>query len=221
MDKKKFLQQVYSKIKEKGIPQAEIKEDCINILSDDVVIFKIDSKGGLFYSSDKKIASLVDELHDKIQPIVTDVGEYLKATETAPELKARDFNMAYRILAEFNDTVFAATEHSNGSFEFATWDRHKDSLYHGHYYTDYRAAKQDFAVRSGLIPKQLVFDTEELIEIYRSLADTESGGYELSDKQEELIEKIQNKIKDSVIDFDKKLKESMELNDQRMQEQTM
>lgn len=46
MDKKKFLQQVYSKIKEKGIPQAEIKEDCINILSDDVVIFKIDSKGG-------------------------------------------------------------------------------------------------------------------------------------------------------------------------------
>lgn len=99
--------------------------------------------------------------------------------------------------------------------------RHKDSLYRGHYYTDYRAAKQDFAIRSGLIPKQLVFDTEELIEIYRSLADTESGGYELSDKQEELIEKIQNKIKDSVIDFDKKLKESMELNDQRMQEQTM
>ena len=64
---------MYSKIKEKGIPQAEIKEDCINILSDDVVVFKIDSKGGLFYSSDKKIAILVDELHDKIQPIVTDV----------------------------------------------------------------------------------------------------------------------------------------------------
>ena len=53
MDKKKFLQQVYSKIKEKGIPQAEIKEDYINILSDDVVIFKVDSKGGMFYSSDK------------------------------------------------------------------------------------------------------------------------------------------------------------------------
>ena len=45
---------MYSKIKEKGIPQAEIKEDCINILSDDDVIFKIDSKGGMFYSSDKK-----------------------------------------------------------------------------------------------------------------------------------------------------------------------
>ena len=109
MDKKKFLQQVYSKIKEKGIPQAEIKEDCINILSDDVVIFKIDSKGGMFYSSDKKIANLVDELHDKIQPIVTDVGEYLKAMETALELKARDFNMAYRTLVEFNDTVLFVT----------------------------------------------------------------------------------------------------------------
>lgn len=136
MDKKKFLQQVYSKIKEKGIPQAEIKEDCINILLDDVVIFKIDSKGGMFYSSDKKIVNLVDELHDKIQPIVTDVGEYLKAMETAPELKARDFSMPYRRLAEFNEVVFAATEHSNGSFEFATWDSHKNSLYHGHYYTE-------------------------------------------------------------------------------------
>ena len=42
MDKKKYLQQAYSKIKEKGISQAEIKEDCINIIADDVVIFKID-----------------------------------------------------------------------------------------------------------------------------------------------------------------------------------
>ena len=38
------------------------------IVLDDVVIFKIDSKGGMFYSSDKKISNLVDELHDKIQP---------------------------------------------------------------------------------------------------------------------------------------------------------
>lgn len=94
-------------------------------------------------------------------------------------------------------------------------------MYHGHYFTDYRAAKQDFAIRSGLIPKQLVFDTEELIEIYRSLEDTKSGGYELSNEQEELIEKVQNKIKDSVIDFDKKLSDSMETNEKRMQEQTI
>ena len=221
MDNKKYLQQVYRKIKEKGISNATLHETCIDISVDDAVVFKIDSKGGMFYSSDKRISKLVDELHNKIQPIVCDVDEYLKAMESAPELKARDFNMSYRTLAEFNDTVFAATEHSNGSFEFAAWDIHKNSLYHGHYFTDYRAAKKDFAIRSGLIPKQLVFDTEELIEIYRSLEDTKSGGYELSNEQEELIEKVQNKIKDSVLDFDKKLSDSMETNEKRMQEQTI
>jgi len=50
MDKKKFLQQVYSKIKEKGISNAKLYDTCIDICLDDAVIFKIDNKGGMFYS---------------------------------------------------------------------------------------------------------------------------------------------------------------------------
>ena len=97
----------------------------------------------------------------------------------------------------------------------------QNSLYHGHYHTDYRSAKQDFAIRSGLIAKQLVFNTDELVEIYRCLEDTKGNGYELSNEQEELIEKIQEKIKDNVIDFSEKLNKSIEINDKRIQEQSM
>ena len=36
-------------------------------------------------------------------------------------------------MLEYNDVVLAGTEHSNGSFEFVTWDCKNNSLDHGHY----------------------------------------------------------------------------------------
>lgn len=219
MDKNKYIEQVYRKIKEQGIANAEKGDGYIDISVEGAVVFKVDHRGDMFYSSDNRISGIIDELHEKIRPIVCDVEEYLKAMENSTELKAIDFNMPYRKLAEFNGVIFAGTEHSDGSFEFATWDCRKNSLYHGHYYIDYRSAKQDFAIRSGLIAKQLVFNTDELVEIYRCLEDTKGNGYELSNEQEELIEKIQEKIKDSVVNFNDKLNESIEINDKRYQEQ--
>lgn len=83
--------------------------------------------------------------------------------DSSTELKARDFRMSYRKLAEYNDVVLAGTKHSDGSFEFATWDYKNNSLYHGHYTTDYKGAKKDFATRSGLVNKQLQFNKNELV----------------------------------------------------------
>ena len=45
---------------------------------------------------------------------------------------------------------------------------------------NYDAAKRDFAVRSGLIPKQQIFQEAQLIEIYRCCTDTLQGSFELS-----------------------------------------
>ena len=40
---------------------------------------------------------------------------------------------------------------------------------HGHYYEeDFQGAKQDFAVRSGLISKAQLFLPEELTQLYRA-----------------------------------------------------
>ena len=77
MDTKKFLQQVYSKIKEQEKLNAKLRDDCIEILDSDKVVFKIDGKGNMFYSADKHLSETVDKLHDMIQPIVCDVDEYL------------------------------------------------------------------------------------------------------------------------------------------------
>lgn len=221
MYKEKFLQQVFRKIKEQGITNAELRDTCIEIYEGNAEIFKIDSKGSMFYSADNKFRSIVDMLHDKIQPIVCDVDEYLKAMENSSELKAVDFNMPYRKLAEFNEIVFAGLEHKDGSFEFATWEYRKNALHQGHYNPDYRKAKEDFATRSGLVNAKLIFKNTELVEIYRCLEDTLGNGYELTDEQRKMLEDMQDRIQYSVLGFEELLKESMEKSPDATLEQTM
>ena len=74
----KFLQQVHRKLIEKGITSAKLGDTCIEIFEGEAEIFKIDGKGSMFYSADNQFREIVDKLHDKIQPIVCDVDEYLR-----------------------------------------------------------------------------------------------------------------------------------------------
>ena len=194
----KFLSQVHRKLKEQGISNSKLREDCIEVFEGENVIFKIDAKGGMFYSSDKQFRNIVDKLHDKIQPIVCEVDEYLRAMDNGTELKARDFDMPYIKIAEYNEVVLAGTEHKNGSFEFATWSYKNNSLYHGNYTTDYKGAREDFATRSGLVNKNLLFNKNELVEIYRCIEDTLNNEFEITDKQKEMLEDLQTRISSTV-----------------------
>ncbi len=217
----KFLQQVHRKLIEAGITNAKLRDTCIEIFEGENEIFKIDRNGGMFYSASKQFKEVVDKLHDKIQPIVCEVDEYLKAMENSTELKAIDFNMPYRKLAEFNEVVFAGIEHDDGRFEFATWDYRKNALYHGHYNPDYRTAKEDFATRSGLVNAKLIFKNTELVEIYRCLEDTLNNGYELAGEQRKMLEDMQDRIQYSVVGFEELLKESMDKSPEETFEQSM
>ena len=56
MKNKKFLEQVYNKIGALSEQSIKITDGSIEILDGDKVIFKIDSKGGIFYSAGKQFA---------------------------------------------------------------------------------------------------------------------------------------------------------------------
>ena len=91
-----------------------------------------------------------------------------------PQLKASGLDGDYRILADFGATVLAGTPSKYG-VQFVTWDWDYDrtGVVHGHYFMEnYDAAKQDFATRSGLIPKEQLFSPEQLTEIFRCCADS-------------------------------------------------
>ena len=99
-------------------------------------------------------------------------SEYMAILETAPRLKASGLDGDYRVLADFGDAVLAGHPTERG-VQFVTWewDFDREGVHHGHYFrNDYDAAKRDFTVRGGLVPKDALFEPEQLAEIYRALA---------------------------------------------------
>ena len=99
-------------------------------------------------------------------------SEYMAILEYAPQLKATDLTGDYRILADFGDAVLAGHPTERG-VQFVTWewDFDRKGVHHGHYFQgDYEAAKRDFTVRSGLVPKDALFEPEQLAQIYHALS---------------------------------------------------
>ena len=94
-------------------------------------------------------------------------------------------------------------------------------MYHGNYTTDYKGAREDFATRSGLVNKNLLFNKNELVEIYRCIEDTLNNGYEITDKQKEMLEDLQTRISSTVAEFDELLKEAINQDEEETFEQTM
>ena len=132
---------------------------------------RISGKGSVLYRQER-----IDALgaQDTLQAVIDAAkmtSEYMAILETALRLKATDLTGDYRILADFGDAVLAGHPTERG-VQFVTWewDFDRKGVHHGHYFQgDYEAAKRDFTVRSGLVPKDALFEPEQLAEIYRAL----------------------------------------------------
>ena len=99
------------------------------------------------------------------------VMEYMRLMETAPPLKAEGLEDGYRVLADFNGTVLAGKETLLGA-QFVTWARDYDrkGLNNGHYYMeDYQSAKEDFALRAGLVDREQLFGREQLEDLRQAV----------------------------------------------------
>lgn len=97
-------------------------------------------------------------------------AEYVDLLAEAPELKADGLGDGYLLLADFNGAVLAGHPTQYG-VEFVTWEWSygKSGLWQGHYFgNNYAQAKQDFAVRAGLISRAQLFTPEQLTELYRA-----------------------------------------------------
>ena len=128
-----------------------------------------------------------------------EVLDYCTAYEKAKPLIADGLSEKYRCLAEFGGTVLAA-KHTEYGFEFVTWDRTYDgnSVWHGNYYSDYAAAKKNFATRSGLIDKDKLFSTEELEQIGKCVNFTMKHNGDLKFDDCEFLEKLNEKISENI-----------------------
>ena len=133
---------------------------------------RVSGRGSVLYRQEN-----VDGIgaQDALQTVINTAAmtaEYMTAMERAPKLQATGLEGDYRILADFGDAVLAGHPTERG-VQFVTWewDYDREGVHHGHYFqNDYDAAKRDFTVRGNLVPKDALFEPEQLIEIYRALA---------------------------------------------------
>ena len=147
------------------------------------------------------------ELIDRAGRIAAEVSEYMNLMNAAPILQASGLDEPYHKLAEFNGYVLGGIESRYG-VQFTTWmkDYNETGVVIGHYFgNDYSGAKQDFAVRCGLIDGENLFTPEQFTEIYRCCAETLDERFRLTWEQEEMIEGIQTKILDLVPDINLRL----------------
>ena len=135
----------------------------------------------------------------EIKKIAGTVSEYCSAYEKAAPLKAEGLSGNYRCLSEFNGTVLAA-KHTEYGFEFVTWDGTYDgkAVCQGNYHNNYMAAKEDFAVRSGLVDKDKLFSTEELERIGKCVDFTMRHNGDLNFDDCECLKKLNEKISESL-----------------------
>lgn len=188
-----FNKEVSRILGKNGFTVSENK-DCITVFSDGNEVAKIFENGMISATNGTS-----GDAYFEIKKIAGAVSEYCSAYEKAAPLKAEGLSGNYRCLSEFNGTVLAA-KHTEYGFEFVTWDRTYDgkAVCQGNYHNNYMAAKENFAVRSGLVDKDKLFSTEELEQIGKCVDFTMRHNDNLNFDDCECLKKLNEKILESL-----------------------
>ena len=220
----RYLEETATRLRQNGFTVEPIEDHHLPVCWEKGRLCRISGKGSVLYRQECVDVPGAQDALQSVIDIAKMTSEYMVILETAPRLKASGLDGDYRILADFGATVLAGTPSKYG-VQFVTWDWDYDrtGVVHGHYFMEnYDAAKQDFATRSGLIPKEQLFSPEQLTEIFRCCADSvDEDFFELTDMQEEMIRGIQQQIRVCVPDLDERVRQQEEALERASQEQTM
>ena len=215
----RYLEEVRIPLQRAGFETQPLENSQIPVQWNGVPLCRITGKGSVFYRREDVNTPLAEDALLRVEDIATQTMEYMTAMETAPQLKASGLEGDYRILADFNGTVLAGM-HSKHGVQFVTWDWDYDrtGLSHGHYFMEnYDGAKQDFAIRSGLIHKEQLFSPEQMTEIYRCCADSVDGDFfDLTAEQEKVIRSVQQQIENCVPDLAERIQQQEDAMEQTM-----
>lgn len=193
----RFLEETAIRLRQNGFTVEPIDDHHLPVCWEKGRLCRISGKGSVLYRQE-----CVDSVRaqDALQSVIDTAkmtSEYMAILEYAPQLKATDLTGDYRILADFGDAVLAGHPSERG-VQFVTWewDWDRKGVHHGHYFQNgYEEAKHDFVRRSGLLPKEALFEPEQLAEMHRALAFVCEQDEDLSIGREKEIKTIMEQIK--------------------------
>ena len=163
----RFLEETATRLRQNGFTVEPIEDHHLPVRWENHYLCRVSGRGSVLYRQE---CVDVPSAQDALQAVIDTAkmtSEYMAILETAPRLKASGLHGDYRVLADFGDAVLAGHPSERG-VQFVTWewDSDREGVHHGHYFQDdYEAAKRDFTVRSGLLPKEVLFEPEQLDEI--------------------------------------------------------
>ena len=193
----RYLEEVRIPLHRAGFGTLPLEGDQLPVHWNGTPLCRITGKGSVFYRREDADTPQAEDALFRVEYIAAKTLEYMTAMEAAPRLKASGLDGDYRILADFGDAVLAGHPSERG-VQFVTWewDWDRKGVHHGHYFQNgYEEAKHDFVRRSGLLPKEALFEPEQLAEMHRALAFVCEQDEGLSIGREKEIKAIMEQLK--------------------------
>ena len=208
----KYFTELAHRLQAAGITTGHPERNQLTVLLNDQPVLFVSSESDVFLLPAGSNPPEASELYHKVAQTAEEVYAYVEAIQTAPLLHASGLSEKFHLLADFGGAVLAGRELGNGwGYQFVTWiwDHDRTGVGHGHYYEEgFQGAKQDFAVRSGLISKAQLFLPEELTQLYRATDYLLDEGPEPEDGQLKALQTSRTKIEYTVPDLVERLEQS-------------
>ena len=208
----KYFAELARRLRAAGITADHPEKNRLTVLLNNQPVLSVSAGSDVFLLPAGINQPEASELYHKVAQTADEVYAYVDAVQTAPILHASGLSEKFHLLADFGGAVLAGRELENGwGYQFVTWiwDHDRAGVSHGHYYEeDFQGAKQDFAVRSGLISKAQLFSPEELTQLYRATDYLLDEGPEPEDGQLKALQTSRTKIEYTVPDLAERLEQS-------------
>ena len=208
----KYFAELARRLRAAGITTGHPEKNRLTVLLNDQPVLSVSAGSDVFLLPAGSNQPEASELYHKVAQTADEVYTYVEEVQTAPTLHISGLSEKFHLLADFGGAVLAGRELENGwGYQFVTWiwDHNRTGVSHGHYYEeDFQGAKQDFAVRSGLISKAQLFSPEELTQLYRAIDYLLDEGPELEDGQLKALQTSRTKIEYTVPDLAERLEQS-------------
>jgi len=194
--KERFLQEVERKLLRKELDAKLLEDGLIHVRWNKQPLCSVDRDGIVRFRPADITGPEVDRQLRTVIQTAGHVKAYMRIFECAPALKAIGLQDTFKVLADFGDAVLAGRSCKTGA-KFVTWewDFDRQSVHAGHYFMEnYEAAKQDFAVRAGLVESQRLFSDEQIAVIKNACEFALEDDATLSYAEEKQLQSVQEQI---------------------------
>ena len=194
--KERFPHEVEQKLLRKELDARLLDDGLIHIRWNEKPLCSVDRDGIVRFRPADITGAEVDRQLRTVTQTAAQVKEYMRIFERAPALKAVGLENTFKVLADFGDAVLAGQLGKKGA-RFVTWewDFDRQGVHAGHYFMEnYEAAKQDFAVRAGLVESQRLFSDEQLAVIKNACEFALEDDAMLTYAEEKQLQSVQEQI---------------------------